>query len=38
VHLNDSIDQLKLQVDQLLPLHGRMVPLGELRKAIGKES
>jgi glyoxylase-like metal-dependent hydrolase (beta-lactamase superfamily II) len=38
VHLNDSIDQLKLEVDQLLPLHGRMVPLGELRKAIGKAS
>ena len=38
VNLNDSIDQLKLQVDQLLPLHGRMVPLGELHKAIGKSS
>ena len=38
VHLNDSIERLKLAVDQLLPLHGRMVPLGELRKAIGKAS
>jgi glyoxylase-like metal-dependent hydrolase (beta-lactamase superfamily II) len=36
VQLNDSIDQLKLEIDQILPLHGRMVPLGELRKAIGK--
>jgi glyoxylase-like metal-dependent hydrolase (beta-lactamase superfamily II) len=38
VNLNDSIDGLKLAVDQLLPLHGRMVPLGELWKAIGKSS
>ena len=36
VHLNDSIEQLKLEIDQILPLHGRMVPLSELRKAIGK--
>jgi glyoxylase-like metal-dependent hydrolase (beta-lactamase superfamily II) len=36
VHLHDTIDQLKLEIDQLLPLHGRMVPLSELRKAIGK--
>jgi glyoxylase-like metal-dependent hydrolase (beta-lactamase superfamily II) len=38
VNLNDSIDQLKLEIDLLLPLHGRKVPLGELRKAIGKAS
>jgi glyoxylase-like metal-dependent hydrolase (beta-lactamase superfamily II) len=38
VNLNDSIDQLKLEIDLLLPLHGRKVPLGELRKAIGKPS
>jgi glyoxylase-like metal-dependent hydrolase (beta-lactamase superfamily II) len=38
VQLNDSIEGLKLAVDQILPLHGRMVPLSELRKAIGKAS
>jgi hypothetical protein len=38
VQLNDSIEGLKLAVDQLLPLHGRMVPLSELLKAIGKAS
>ena len=38
VNLNDNIERLKLAVDQLLPLHGRMVPLAELRKAIGKAS
>jgi glyoxylase-like metal-dependent hydrolase (beta-lactamase superfamily II) len=36
VHLSDSIDQRKLEIDQILPIHGRMVPLGELHKAIGK--
>lgn len=38
VNLNDSIEGFNLAIDQLLPLHGRMVPLGELRKAIGKTS
>ena len=36
VHLSESIDQRKLEIDQILPIHGRMVPLGELRKAIGQ--
>jgi glyoxylase-like metal-dependent hydrolase (beta-lactamase superfamily II) len=36
VNLYDNIAQLKLQVDQILPLHGRIVPLTELAKAIGK--
>jgi glyoxylase-like metal-dependent hydrolase (beta-lactamase superfamily II) len=36
VHLQDNIERLKLTADQLLPLHGRMVPLAELHKAIGK--
>jgi len=38
VNLHDNIERLKLTVDRLLPLHGRMVPLAELLKAIGKIS
>jgi hypothetical protein len=38
VNLYDNVERLKLTVDQLLPLHGRKVPLGELQKAIGKTS
>jgi glyoxylase-like metal-dependent hydrolase (beta-lactamase superfamily II) len=36
VNLYDNIERLKLSVDQILPLHGRIVPLNELAKAIGK--
>jgi hypothetical protein len=36
VNLHDNIERLKLAVDQLLPIHGRIVPLAELLKAIGK--
>jgi glyoxylase-like metal-dependent hydrolase (beta-lactamase superfamily II) len=36
VNLYDNIERLKLAVDQILPIHGRMVPLAELAKAIGK--
>jgi hypothetical protein len=36
VNLHDNIERLKLTVDQLLPLHGRIVPLSDLLKAIGK--
>jgi glyoxylase-like metal-dependent hydrolase (beta-lactamase superfamily II) len=35
VSLSDNIKRLNLAVDQLLPLHGRMVPLADLHKAIG---
>ena len=38
VNLYDNITGLKLEVDQILPLHGRIVPLSELLKAIGKSS
>jgi hypothetical protein len=38
VNLHDNIERLKLGVDQILPLHGRIVPLSELLKAIGKAS
>jgi glyoxylase-like metal-dependent hydrolase (beta-lactamase superfamily II) len=36
VNLADTIARLGLDVDQLLPLHGRMVPLAELHRAIGR--
>jgi glyoxylase-like metal-dependent hydrolase (beta-lactamase superfamily II) len=36
VNLADNIKRLGLAVDQLLPLHGRIVPLVELHKAIGQ--
>ncbi len=36
VNLADNITRLGLAVDTLLPLHGRMVPLAELNKAIGR--
>ncbi|MGH8063862.1 MAG: MBL fold metallo-hydrolase, partial [Candidatus Entotheonellia bacterium] len=32
VNLHDNIERLKLTVDQLLPLHGRIVPLSDLLK------
>ncbi len=36
VNLADNIAKLSLSVDRLLPLHGRIVPLAELHKAIGR--
>jgi len=36
VALSENIERLKLSVDQHLPLHGRIVPMAELGKAIGK--
>jgi glyoxylase-like metal-dependent hydrolase (beta-lactamase superfamily II) len=38
VNLYDNIDRLKLTVDQILPIHGRKVPLAELQKWIWKAS
>jgi glyoxylase-like metal-dependent hydrolase (beta-lactamase superfamily II) len=35
VSLADNIKRLNLAVDNILPIHGRMVPLAELHKAIG---
>jgi glyoxylase-like metal-dependent hydrolase (beta-lactamase superfamily II) len=32
----DNISRLNLAVDQILPIHGRMVPLVELHRAIGR--
>ncbi len=34
--LAKNIDRLKLQVDRILPLHGRIVPLAELHRTIGR--
>ena len=36
VNLADNITRLGLDVDRLLPLHGRIVPLAELHRAIGR--
>jgi glyoxylase-like metal-dependent hydrolase (beta-lactamase superfamily II) len=36
VSLAENIERLKLDVQQHLPLHGRIVPAAELQKAIGK--
>lgn len=36
VNLADNLTRLGLAVDQILPLHGRIVPLSELHKAIGR--
>ena len=38
VNLYDNIERLNLAVDQILPMHGRKVPLAELQKWIGKAS
>src|SRR5438128_4904719 len=38
VNLYDNVERLNLAVDQILPLHGRKVPLAELQKWIGKSS
>jgi len=36
VELVQNIERLRLQVDRILPLHGRMVPLAELHRTIGR--
>lgn len=36
VNLADNIARLNLGVDRLLPLHGRIVPLSELHRMIGR--
>jgi glyoxylase-like metal-dependent hydrolase (beta-lactamase superfamily II) len=38
VALAQNIDRLKLNVERILPLHGRMVPIGELNTAVGRKS
>lgn len=36
VNLFENIQRLKLNIEQILPIHGRLVPMAELLKAIGK--
>ena len=36
LNLVANIERLKLEVDRILPLHGRVVPLAELYAAVGK--
>ena len=38
VNLVENIERLQLSVDQILPLHGRVVPYAELLRAIGRSS
>ena len=38
VNLVENIEQLKLAVERILPLHGRMVPTAELYRTAGKGS
>jgi hypothetical protein len=38
VNLVQNIERLGLQVDRILPLHGRVGPYGELLAAIGRKS
>jgi glyoxylase-like metal-dependent hydrolase (beta-lactamase superfamily II) len=38
VNLVQNIERLKLNVDRILPLHGRIVPMSELHAAIGRKS
>jgi len=35
VNLSDNIKRLSMTVDQILPLHGRIMPIAELHKSIG---
>jgi glyoxylase-like metal-dependent hydrolase (beta-lactamase superfamily II) len=35
VNLSDNIKRLSMNVDQILPLHGRIMPIAELHKSIG---
>jgi len=37
VNLYDNIKRLKLDVQQITPLHGRVVTIDDLRKAIGEK-
>jgi glyoxylase-like metal-dependent hydrolase (beta-lactamase superfamily II) len=37
VNLAQNIDRLRLNVERILPLHGRVVPLAELHTAIGRK-
>ena len=36
VNLVENIERLKLDVERILPLHGRVVPVAELYRTVGK--
>jgi glyoxylase-like metal-dependent hydrolase (beta-lactamase superfamily II) len=36
VNLADNVERLQLDVDRILPLHGRVVPMAELKTAVGR--
>ncbi len=36
VNLVENIERLKLSIERILPLHGRVVPLSELYPAVGE--
>ena len=36
MNLLQNIERLGLQVERILPLHGRMVPLSELQAMVGR--
>jgi glyoxylase-like metal-dependent hydrolase (beta-lactamase superfamily II) len=38
VNLMQNIERLNLSVERVLPLHGRIVPIGELHAVIGRKS
>jgi glyoxylase-like metal-dependent hydrolase (beta-lactamase superfamily II) len=35
-NLYDNIERLGLQVETILPIHGRIVPFDELKRAVGR--
>ncbi|MES3003116.1 MAG: MBL fold metallo-hydrolase [Pseudomonadota bacterium] len=37
VNIAQNVERLRLDVDRILPLHGRMVPMSELRTAVGRK-
>jgi hypothetical protein len=36
VNLYENIERLKLDVEQIAPIHGRVAKMEELRKAVGQ--
>jgi hypothetical protein len=38
VNLVQNMERLNLQVEKILPLHGRVVPVAELYTAIGRKN
>jgi hypothetical protein len=36
INLAENIKRLNLAVDQILPLHGRIVPIAELNRTVGR--